>query len=43
MNRLSRAVGCVVLLTLATPAIARGSVILRTPSKLYRIAEGGQR
>ena len=29
-------------MTLATPAIVRGSLILRTQSKLYRIAEGGQ-
>lgn len=29
-------------MTLATPAVAQGSVILRTQSKLYRIAEGGQ-
>ena len=29
-------------MTLATPAVARGSLILRTQSKLYRIAEGGQ-
>ena len=29
-------------MTLATPAIVRGSVILRTQSKLYRITKGGQ-
>ena len=29
-------------MTLATPAIARGSVLLRTQSKLYRIAKGDQ-
>jgi hypothetical protein len=29
-------------MTLATPAIVRGSLIVRTQSKLYRIAEGGQ-
>ena len=29
-------------MTLATPAIVSGSLILRTQSKLYRIAEGGQ-
>ncbi|MEO2198882.1 MAG: PQQ-binding-like beta-propeller repeat protein [bacterium] len=29
-------------MTLATPAVAQGSLILRTQSKLYRIAEGGQ-
>ena len=29
-------------MTLATPAVARGSLILRTQSKLYRIAKGGQ-
>ncbi len=29
-------------MTLATPAIVRGSLIIRTQSKLYRIAEGGQ-
>jgi outer membrane protein assembly factor BamB len=30
-------------MTLATPAVAQGSLIIRTQSKLYRIAEGGQR
>jgi hypothetical protein len=29
-------------LTLATPAIARGSLIIRTASKLYRIAREGK-
>lgn len=29
-------------MTLATPAVANGSVIIRTQSKLYRIAEGGR-
>ena len=29
-------------MTLATRAIARGSVTLRTQSRLYRVAEGGQ-
>ena len=29
-------------MTLATPAIVRGSVILRTQTKLYRITEGGR-
>ena len=29
-------------MTLATPAVAQGSLILRTQSKLYRIAKGGQ-
>ena len=29
--------------TLATPAIARGSLIIRTVSKLYRITEGAGR
>ena len=29
-------------MTLATPAVANGSLILRTRTKLYRIAEGGQ-
>ena len=28
-------------MTLATPAIARGSLFIRTQSKLYRIAKGG--
>ena len=27
--------------SMATPAIARGSLIIRTASKLYRITEGG--
>src|SRR5258706_2096866 len=30
-------------MSLATPAVVRGSVILRTQSKLYRITKGGQR
>jgi outer membrane protein assembly factor BamB len=30
-------------MALATPAIAQGSVILRTQSKLYRIAKSGQK
>ena len=29
-------------MTLATPAVANGSLIVRTRTKLYRIAEGGQ-
>lgn len=29
-------------MTLATPAVAQGSLIVRTQSKLYRIAKGGQ-
>ena len=29
-------------MTLSTPAVAYGSLIVRTQSKLYRIAEGGQ-
>ena len=29
-------------MALATPAVARGSLLLRTQSKLYRIAKGGQ-
>ena len=28
-------------MTLATPAVARGSLFIRTQSKLYRIAKGG--
>ena len=28
-------------MTLATPAVARGSLLIRTASGLYRIAEGG--
>ena len=28
-------------MTLSTPAIARGSLFIRTQSKLYRIAKGG--
>jgi hypothetical protein len=30
-------------MSLATPAVVRGSVIVRTQSKLYRITKGGQR
>ena len=29
-------------MTLATPAVAQGSLVLRTQSKLYRITGGGQ-
>ena len=29
-------------MSLSTPAVAYGSLIVRTQSKLYRIAEGGQ-
>jgi hypothetical protein len=29
-------------MSLATPAVVRGSVVLRTQSKLYRIAKGAR-
>jgi hypothetical protein len=29
-------------MSLATPAVSRGSLFIRTQSKLYRIAKGGR-